>query len=121
MTYIIIKQPHPLDAIWSHAMEMADEAQDAIDALSQPYTNEEVDPLVEKRMAAALAVIALPARNIADCIYKLDLTGSLDDPPFVGCDRAAIITEALGLIDVGTSRGAKLLKGLPGLLEGVSL
>lgn len=121
MTYIILKQPHPLDGIWSAAMSAVDDAQDAIDALPSPYTNDAIDALVDNHTAAALAVIALPARNAADCIYKLDLTGPLDSGPMVGCDRAAIITEALSLIDAGVSRGVKLMSAMPDLLEQVAL
>jgi hypothetical protein len=121
MTYIILKRPHPLDGIWSGAMSAVDDAQDAIDALASPYTNDAIDALVDRHTAAALAVIALPARNAADCIYKLDLTGPLDSGPMVGCDRAAIITEALSLIDAGVLRGAKLMSAMPDLLEEVAL
>lgn len=121
MTYIILKQPHPLDGIWSAAMIAVDDAHEAIDALPSPYTNEEIDALVDKHTAAVLALIALPARNAADCIYKLDLTGPLDSGPMAGCDRAAIITEALSLINVGVSRGAKLMSAMPDLLEEVAI
>ncbi|WP_416463229.1 hypothetical protein [Sphingomonas sp. VDB2] len=121
MTWIIIKQPHPLDAIWSHAMTAVDLAQTAIDDLPDPYTNEEIDALVDVHTAAALAVIALPARDVADCISKLDLTGPMTAGPLVGTDRTAIINEMLDLIDVGLSQGAKLKAAVPGLLEGVTL
>lgn len=121
MTWIILKQPHPLDGIWSAAMIAVDDAQDAIDALPSPYTNEEIDGLVDKHSAAAMAVLALPARDVADCIYKLDLTGPLEGGQIVWADRDAITSEALGLIDAGVSRGAKLMSAMPDLLEEVAL
>ena len=121
MSYIILKQPHPLDAIWTHAMAMVDDAQTAIDDLPESYTNAEIDTLVDCHTEAALAVIALPARHPADCIFKLDLTGPLDSGPMAGCDRSAIITEALGLIDAAIARGAKLKALNPDFLEGVTL
>lgn len=121
MTFIILKQPHPLDDIWSAAMIAVDDAQEAIDALPSPYTNEEIDALVDRHTAATLAALALPARNVADCIYKLDLTGPLDSGPMAGCDRNAITGEALALIDAGISRGAKLNALNPDFLEGVIL
>jgi hypothetical protein len=121
MTWIILKQSHPLDAIWSAAMIAVDDAQEAIDALPSPYTNEEIDALVDQHTAAALAVLALPARGVADCIYKLDLTGPLDAGQMMGTDRNAITAEALALIDAGISRGAKLMSAMPDLLEEVAL
>lgn len=119
MTYIILKQPHPLDAIWSAAMVAVDEAQDAIDDLPSEYKDEEIDALVDKHMVATLAVLALPSRHVADCIYKLDLTGPLDGCQIVGTDRHAITVEALALIDASISRGAKLKTLNPEFLEGV--
>ncbi|MAN12137.1 MAG: hypothetical protein CMN63_06950 [Sphingobium sp.] len=121
MSWIIIKQPHPLDSIWSVAMAAVNDAQDAIDALPSPYTDEEIDALVNSHTAAAQAVIALPARGLVDCIYKMNLTGPMDSGPAAGFDRDAIISEALSLIDAGVSRGNRLLNAVPGLLEGVSL
>lgn len=121
MTYIILTQPHPLDAIWSAAMIAVDDAQDAIDDLPEPYTDEEIDALVDRHTAVALAALALPARHVADCLYKLSLTGPLDACQQRDTDRDAIITEALGLIDVGVGRGAKLKALNPDFLEGVTL
>lgn len=120
MTWIIFKQPHPLDALWSLAMAAVDEAHEAVEALRENYTNEEMDALVDKHSDAAQAVLALPARNVADCIYKLDLTGPLDGCQLVWADRNAITDEALSLIDAAVSRGEKLKKSMPDILEGVA-
>ncbi|WP_311270518.1 hypothetical protein [Sphingobium sp. WCS2017Hpa-17] len=119
MTYIILKQLHPLDAIWSHATRAVELAQAAIDDLPEPYTNEEIDALVDVHTAASMAVLALPARNVADCISKLDLTGPITGCPLVGTDRSAILNEMLDLIDLGISDGAKLIEQRPDLLGGV--
>ncbi|KKW92271.1 hypothetical protein [Sphingobium chungbukense] len=122
MSWIIIKYSHPLDQIWSKAMAEVDDAQDAIDALPDGYSDEEIDALVDKHSTAAQAILALPARNVADCIYKLDLTGPLDGGQIVWADRDAITNEALTLIDAAVARGAKLKARLnPEILEGIAI
>lgn len=121
MTYIILTQPHPLDAIWSHAKEKVDDAQTAIDNLPEPYTNDEIDALVDKHIEAAIVVLALPARDVDDCIFKLDLTGPLNGAPLADFDRSAITAEALALLSAAIARGTKLKTLNPEFLEGVTL
>ncbi|MAM37251.1 MAG: hypothetical protein CL949_01805 [Erythrobacter sp.] len=121
MSWIVLKQPHPLDGIWSVAMAAVEEAQAAIDALASPYTNGEIDALVDKHSAAAQALLALPARDVADCITKLDLTGPLDGGQIMWADRNAITNEMLTLIDAAVHRGEKIKKIMPDFLEGVTL
>lgn len=121
MNWIILKQPHPLDGLWSIAMAAVDEAQAAIDALPSPYTNEAIDALVDKHSEASQALLALPARHVADCITKLELTGPLDGCQIVWADRDAIINEMLTLIDAAVHRGEKIKKIMPDFLEGVTL
>lgn len=121
MSWIIFTQPHPLDGLWTIAMNAVEDAQDAIDDLPEPYTNEEVDALVDKHSEAAQALLALPARHVADCIMKLDLTGPLEGGQIIWADRSAIISEMLTLIDAGIARGAKLKAINPDFLEGVTV
>ncbi len=121
MTCVILPRSHPLDAIWSHATAAVESAQNAIDDLQMPYANEQMDPLVEAHCSAVFAVMALPARNLHDALLKMSLSGPLDCSPMDGIDRDAILNEALSLLEAATGRGSKLLKAVPGLLEGVSL
>lgn len=121
MSWIILKQPHVLDTIWSMASDAVDKTQSAIDDLVAPYTNEEMDALVNANVAAILAVMALPARNIDDALYKLTISGPLDCGPMDGIDREAILNEALETVDAGRCRGRKLINANPNLLEGITL
>lgn len=96
MTWAIIKSPHPLDAIWSRASEDLDAANDLIDGREEAIT------------AATMAIMALPARNLGDCILKLDCAG-IDTPnPRTDCDLQALMNEACGLIDTAVARGRSL-------------
>ncbi|MFY9350515.1 MAG: hypothetical protein WBL20_19220 [Sphingobium sp.] len=121
MSWIIFPQPHPLDGLWLIAMEAIEKAQDAIDALPEPYTNEEVDALVDKHSEAVQALLALPARHVADSITKLHLTGPLAGAQIIWAAREAIVSEMLTLIDAGLHRGRKLKEINPEFLEGVTV
>jgi len=121
MTYIIIKQPHPLDKIWSAAFDAIDAANDAMDELGDDYTPEDLAKAGDVRTEAILAIMALPARNLSDSIYKLDLAGIDGGTCRDDCDMRAIMNEATDLMDAAISRGTKLVKEVPGLLEGVTL
>lgn len=123
MTCIILSQPHALDTIWSQAVETYSDAEHALDNLPTPFTNEENDALVVAAVGRAVQVImALPARNLSDSLFKLDIAGveSADGIRF-DCDAAAIMNEARKLLEKAMSRGERLTRDIPGLLEGVTL
>jgi predicted metal-dependent hydrolase len=98
--YIIIPRstPHPLDTVWTFAKERLEVADEAIDALGDDYSDEEIDPLVDVRTLAVASIQALPARNIDDMMFKLN--AALGDGDLVGadCSVGAIIDETLALI-----------------------
>lgn len=121
MTSIIITQPHPLDKIWEQAVEAVSDAQHAIEGTPKDYTNEEIDALVEVLQDAVAVVIALPARHVADSLYKLDLSGLADEGHLNAFDQRAIFQEGISVMDAAIGRGAKLTKELPDLLLGVTL
>lgn len=121
MTYIILKQPHPLDAIWEQAVEAVSNAQYAVDSQPDDFTNADNDRLNEALLEAIAVVIALPARHVSDSLYKLDLSGLSDEGELVGIDQRAIFQEGLTLMDAALLRGDKLMKQIPDLLEGVTL
>lgn len=121
MTCIIIKQPHPLDAIWEQAVEAVSNAHHAMIDLGDDFTNAQLDAAGDVTTAAIQVVMALPARNLSDCLFKLDCAGIDDGHIRVDCDARAIIAEATALLDAGHHRGVKLLFDCPGLLLGVDL
>ncbi|MBA4091416.1 MAG: hypothetical protein C0494_12620 [Sphingobium sp.] len=121
MTDIIITQPHPLDAIWSQATEAVEDAQSAIDALPNPYTDEEIDPLVMTHLKAVGVVLALPARNLSDCLYKMDKAGLLDGARLVDFDHDVVVQETFAVLNAAVARGTKLKALNPEFLEGVTL
>lgn len=122
MTCIILSQPHALDAIWSQAVEAYSDAEHALDNLPTPFANEENDALVAAVGRAVQVIMALPARNLSDSLFKLDIAGveSADGIRF-DCDAAAIMNEARALLEKATGRGAKLKQINPEFLEGVTL
>ncbi|PZR78057.1 MAG: hypothetical protein DI537_42545 [Stutzerimonas stutzeri] len=107
MTYAIIKYPHPLDDLWSFAMEAVEKAEAAVDDLKKPYTDAEIDKLVEVRNRAVDAALALPARNLSDTLYKLNVSGICDHVT-VSADGSAILNEALSVLEDGMERGRDL-------------
>tara|TARA_R110000868_G_scaffold305573_7_gene566627 strand:- start:10942 stop:11313 length:372 start_codon:yes stop_codon:yes gene_type:complete len=123
MTWIIIRQPHPLDIIWSKAFEDVSDAQSALDALGDDYTNAQADAATDAITAAIQVIMALPARTLSDSLIKLDLAGvdGSGDSIRCDCDVLAIMNEATGLLDAGIARGSKLMSVIPDLLEGVDL
>lgn len=86
MTYIIIKQPHPLDKLWEQAVEAVSDAQHAVDNQPSDFTDEQNDTLCNALLDAIAVVIALPSRSVADSLYKLDLSGIGEDGPLVRFD-----------------------------------
>lgn len=119
MTYIIIKQPHPLDKIWTAAFDAIDAANDAMDELGSDFTDEELKKAGDLRTEAIMAIMALPARNLSDSIYKLDLAGIDGGTCRDDCDMRAIMNEATDLLDVAISRGRKLKSELSDTSTGV--
>ena len=122
MTCIILSQPHPLDPIWSQAVEAYSDAEHALDNLQSPFTDEENNALVAAVGDAIKVIMALPARNLSDSLFKLDIAGveNTDGIRF-DCDAAAIMSEARALLEQGMGRGATLTRDIPHLLEGVKL
>ncbi|MFC3442760.1 hypothetical protein ACFOKF_16415 [Sphingobium rhizovicinum] len=121
MSWIILKQPHPLDAIWSQAMEAVSDAQHAVDAQPEDFSDAQNDALCAVLLKAIAVVIALPARDLSDSLVKLDLSGLGEDGPLSDFDHHEIMREACALADAAIVRGGKLLKAVPNLLEGVTL
>tara|TARA_R110000787_G_scaffold208846_8_gene318933 strand:+ start:21287 stop:21655 length:369 start_codon:yes stop_codon:yes gene_type:complete len=122
MSWVIIKQPHPLDAIWSQAVEAYSDAEHALDNLQSPFTDEENNALVAAVGDAVQVIMALPARNLSDSLFKLDIAGveNADGIRF-DCDAAAIMSEARALLEKAMGRGARLARDIPDMLEGVQL
>lgn len=96
MTWAIIKLPHPLDGVWSRVCEDLDAA------------NELENGSEEATTAAIMTIMALPARDLADSLYKLDCVGIDGPTPRSDCDLQAIMNEACGLIDAAMERGRRL-------------
>ena len=109
MTWIIFKQPHPLDKVWSDAIEALSDADSAMDALGDDYTDEQINAAGAVRMSAILTVLALPARNISDSLYKLDCCGIDDGHLINDCNPAAIMDEAREMLDASIARGRGLI------------
>lgn len=122
MTCIILSQPHALDAIWSQAVEAYSDAEHALDNLPTPFTDEDNNALVAAVGHAVQVIMALPARNLSDSLFKLDIAGvECADGVRFDCDAAAIMSEARALLEQATGRGATLTRDIPDLLEGVKL
>lgn len=122
MTCIILSQPHALDAIWSQAVEAYSDAEHALDNLPTPFTDEDNNALVAAVGDALQVIMALPARNLSDSLFKLDIAGveNADGIRF-DCDAAAIMSEARALLEQAMGRGARLTRDIPDLLAGVKL
>lgn len=122
MTCIILSRPHVLDAIWSQAVEAYSDAEHALDNLPTPFTDEDNNALVAAVGDALQVIMALPARNLSDSLFKLDIAGveGADGIRF-DCNTAAIMSEARALLEQAMGRGAKLTRDIPDLLAGVKL
>lgn len=107
MIYTITKSPHPLDAIWGDATEALCDADAAMDALGDNYTDEQLNAASEVRTAAIMTIMALPARNVADSLYKLDLAGIDSGHIRTDCDPSAIINEANAVLNAALARGSQ--------------
>lgn len=105
MTYTIIKHPHPLDAIWSQAIEDYSDACSAIEGFPDNFADEQLDAAGAVRTAAILAIMALPARNLADSLFKLDCAGVDSGNIRSDCDPTAILNEAVHIHDEACARG----------------
>lgn len=124
MTSIIIKQPHPLDRLWTLINLDLEQADDALEALPDDCSSEDRDAAVFHRLNVIHAMMALPARHLDDCLAKLTASGCEDGDSLPGCNVRDILNEATDVLSAGIQRGAKLVNSAPGwrsLLEGVSL
>ncbi|WIA57798.1 hypothetical protein N6H05_08380 [Sphingobium sp. WTD-1] len=120
MTSIIIKQPHPLDRLWTLINLDLEQADDALEALPEDCSDEDRDAAVNHRLDVIHAMMALPARHMDDCLTKLIASGCEGGDSLPGCNVREILNEATRVMDAGLSHGVRLLKAAPGLLEGVS-
>lgn len=124
MSWIIIPQPHPLDKLWSVALDAVQTAEDMFDALGEDYTNEQADEAGEVLTEALAGLWALPARNMSDVLVKLNLA-DLDGAIRNDCPIRDIMDEATEVLDAGVARGTALMTHKPDLLadplEGVAL
>lgn len=109
MTWIIFKQHHPLDKVWSDAVEALSDADSAMEALGDVYTDDQINAAGAVRMDAIRTILALPARNISDSLYKLDCCGIDDGHLINDCDPAAIMDEARDLLDSAIAQGRGLI------------
>jgi len=105
MTYVIIKEPHPLDKVWGAAIEAVEQANGRMELLGSDFTDAELDAAGDVRTAAILTVLALPARNLSDSLYKLDLAGIDGGHLRNDCDPSAIINEANDVLNAALRRG----------------
>lgn len=120
MSWVTFKQPHPLDGVWSQALDAVQNAQTAMDDLGADFTDEELAEAGDAVTAVLNVIWALPARNLSDSLIKLSLAG-VEDSPRTDCDIGAILIEAIGLLDASVARGEKLRGIMPDFLEGVIL
>jgi len=120
MTWIIIKQPHLLDSAWELASEAYSDANSALNALPSDASDEQSNAATDRLVATIHTLVALPARNISDCIIKLTASGVEDGDSYPGIDVREIINEMTCVLDAACQRGAHLKRDIPGLLEGVS-
>lgn len=121
MSWIILTQPHPLDCFWSDALRAVENAQTALDDLGKGVTDEALEHAASDLTAAIRALMALPARNPSDSLYKLMLAGvDNDHAPRTDCDFDAIMNEATAVLDAAIAQGAAMLSIEPGLLEGIT-
>jgi hypothetical protein len=102
--YIILREPHPLDAIWTIANEEVERASDAIEATPDDVTDAQLNAAGEVLTRAVLAIMALPARNFDDIITKLMLTG-IEDGPARNDRIRDILNEACLVLDAAIQRG----------------
>lgn len=105
MTCIIIDQPHPLDAIWEHAYALEEKANCANEEALRSGDEERACETLERWCDAVYAILALPARNMSDCLEKLRLSGICDDGLLAGADGDAIFKEAIAVLSEGARRG----------------
>lgn len=110
MSWIMIKRPHPLDAIWRIANERHDEAQEALDNLPDNAPDHEVDAATDVLTEARLAILSLPARSMDDCIIKLMASGVESGSVMPGCDISAIVNEMAKVLDEACHRGRDFMK-----------
>lgn len=116
MTWIIFKQPHVLDKVWNDARAALREADSAMDGLGDNYTDEQINAAGAVRMDAIQAILALPARNISDSLYKLDCCGIHDCHLINDCDPSAIMDEARDLLNAAVVQGQRLVSAERGIL-----
>ncbi|MBA4092045.1 MAG: hypothetical protein C0494_15845 [Sphingobium sp.] len=122
MSWVTLKRQHPLDKLWSVAIDAVSNADTVMDRLGSEFTDEQLNAAGTLRTEAIMTVMALPARNIADSLYKLDLAGvDGDASPRTDCDLRSLMNEATAVLDAEISRGAKLQRYMPDLLEEVAI
>ncbi len=108
MTYTIITTPHPLDDIWELAALAVEKAEADINALGDDYEDEQLDAAVEVLNRAVLAICALPARNLADTLYKCSVSGIWNGKCLNDVSASAIFNEADDLLDAALGRGREM-------------
>lgn len=105
MTYTITTGPHPLDKVWSDAIEAMHNAQCDMEAAK---TDGEMNAVAARITEAFLTLMALPARNLSDCLYKFDVAG-VDHGCFRNdCDPHALLEEAHDVLNAAIVRGSAL-------------
>ena len=110
MSWILIKQPHPLDAIWQIANERHEAAREALDALPDTATQDEEDAASDAVTQAELAILALPARSMDDCIIKLMVSGMETGDVLTVINPSDIVNEMVRVLDEACQRGRNFTK-----------
>lgn len=106
MTYSIAKQAHPLDDIWSHAQELHSDCVLAFEKVKDHEDEAVYNAAGDARDRATHAIMALPARNLGDTLYKLTVSGFWDgEPRFSGRQLAVILDEGQELLEEALQLG----------------
>lgn len=107
MTYTITTQPHPLDGIWSLAKDRWESADTAVSALGSSFEDHELDAAGALLTEAVQGICALPARNLSDTFFKLNITGVWDGQPRNDVDIPGILLEGMELLEAALTRGRR--------------
>jgi hypothetical protein len=76
-----------------------------VDELPTGSSQVDEDTACAALLAAELAILALPARSIDDCLIKLMISGFESGNLVSGCDRQAIVNELVLVMDEALQRG----------------
>ncbi|MFX4086136.1 hypothetical protein ACKU27_13645 [Sphingobium yanoikuyae] len=110
MTWIITTPPHPLDEVWSNAIKALSDADEAMERLGEDATDNQLNAVGDVRSDTITEILALPSRNVSDCLFKLECCGVAEGHLINDCDPAAIMDEAKDLLDAAIAKGCGLIR-----------